>query len=270
MSAESGNRTRTPLRGTGLSTRRVYRSTVSAYWPPRRPEPPRGADPRHRRYERRVRAGAGGAPTLTGQRCFWGGAEGEIRTRTPRRAPASEAGMSAFHHFRLRPDHAARASPGCRPPDPAIQRPGARRGGRHSADGGTCTPTPLTGHRGLGRRVCVPPRRPVHRRRVVRHACGGRTPYRDRTGDLLLEGEACWPFHQRGIAGRCRPPGAPGWSDPAEVEPVGLEPTASSLQRGALPDELRPRPDRAARRRGGATVRTMVAGPGTAPGSLGL
>jgi hypothetical protein len=68
--------------------------------------------------------------------------------------------------------------------------------------GGLAPPRPWRGTGVWARRVCVPPRRPVHRRRVG--AGGGRTPYRDRTGDLLLEGEACRPFHQRGICGACR------------------------------------------------------------------
>ena len=150
MSAESGSRTRTPLRGTGLSTRRVYRSTISADWaagatrassgcrPP--PPPVRTAGTRRRRrranpYWATMFLGWCGrrdlhshAPEGTG---FW-----DRHVCIPSLPPAADA--------------AARASPGCRPPDPAVQRPGARRGGRHSADGGTCTPTPFDGAPGFG------------------------------------------------------------------------------------------------------------------------
>ena len=95
------------------------------------------------------------------------GAEGETCTRTPRRAPASEAGMSAFHHSRLRPSR-GQSLPGVSTPGPG----GTKAGG--------------------------PPGREALCRR-------GDYPYRVRTGDLLLEGEACWPTPPTGLdRGACR------------------------------------------------------------------
>ena len=134
-----------------------------------RPEPPRGADPRHRRYERRVRAGAGGAKPLTGNG-LGAGAEGESRTRTPRRAPASEAGMSAFHHFRLRPRR-GQSLPGVSTPGPGGTKAGGppgrealcRRGdlhphaSRHRVLGPACLRSTNVGGRAAGRGRVVPP-----------------------------------------------------------------------------------------------------------------
>ena len=121
-------------------------------------------------------------------------------------------------------------------PEPGATRAGGPPGREAQSvpTGGLAPPRPLTGHRGLG---------PACLRSTT---SAGRTPYRDRTGDLLLEGEACWPFHQRGMCGRCRPPcpqggpTRPGWSLSGSNRPPPL------CKRGALPDELRPRgPDRA-------------------------
>ena len=55
------------------------------------------------------------------------GAEGETCTRTPRRAPASEAGMSAFHHFRLRPSR-GQSLPGVSTPGPGGTKAGGPPG----------------------------------------------------------------------------------------------------------------------------------------------
>ena len=144
------------------------------------------------------------------------GAEGETCTRTPRRAPASEAGMSAFHHFRLRPSRRPRASPGCRPPDPAVQRPGPAGAGGVVPTGGLAPPRLAAPGFGSGVSAFHHVGERAAGRGRVAPASGARTPYRVRTGDLLLEGEACWPTPPTGLgvgpAPRGDGPARPVWS----------------------------------------------------------
>ena len=236
LRAEGGTRTRTPFVGTRLSTWRVYRSTTSALtvgW----------ADQSLLGVPTPATAGTSGgyAPAQEAREPVTEqpGAEGETCTRTPRRAPASEAGMSAFHHFRLRPSRRPRASPGCRPPDPAVQRPGARRGGRHRCRRGELHPHALDGAPGFGpgvsafhhvgrptaggsTLVVVVPRTGIEpvisslRGRRVGHSTNG-----------ALQAGAGLPVPQGG-------PARPGWSLSGSNRPPPL------CKRGALPDELRP------------------------------
>ena len=179
---------------------------------PGRPVPPRRADPRHppvraegtRRRRRRVEL----LPSNL--------------VRKARLALARPGGHQLLRLACLRSitsacgRGAARASPGCRPPDRRYKGRGptgrealCRRGdlhphaSRHRVLGPACLrSTTSAGAPPVGRRV-VP-------------ASGARTPYRVRTGDLLLEGEACWPTPPTGLgvgpAPRGDVPARPVWS----------------------------------------------------------
>lgn len=133
------------------------------------------------------------------------GAEGETCTRTPRGAPASEAGMSAFHHFRLRPS-SGQSLPGVSTPGPGGTKAGGPPGREALCRRGDLHPH-ASRHRVLGpaclRSTTSAGAPPVGAGLVP--ASGAGTPYRVRTGDLLLEGEACWPTPPTGLdRGACR------------------------------------------------------------------
>ena len=145
LRAEGGTRTRTPFVGTRLSTWRVYRSTTSALTVGR-------ADQSLLRVPTPATAGTSGgyAPAQEARETVieQPGAEGETCTRTPRRAPASEAGMSAFHHFRLRPSR-GQSLPGVSTPGPGGTKAGGPPGQEALCRRGDLHPHALR-HRVLG------------------------------------------------------------------------------------------------------------------------
>ena len=213
MSAESGSRTRTPLRGTGLSTRRVYRSTISAYGVARatraspgcRPPPPpvRAAGTRRRR--RRVNP----LPSNL--------------VRKARLALARPGGHQLLRLACLRSITSACGRRVGREPPRGVDPRTRRYKGRGPAGAGGVVPTgglapPRLAAPGFGSGVSAfhhVGERAAGRGRVV-PASGARTPYRVRTGDLLLEGEACWPTPPTGLgvgpAPRGDGPARPVWS----------------------------------------------------------
>jgi hypothetical protein len=145
LRAEGGTRTRTPFVGTRLSTWRVYRSTTFALTVGQ-------ADQSLLGVPTPATAGTSGgyAPAQEAREIVTEqpGAEGETCTRTPRRAPASEAGMSAFHHFRLRPSP-GQSLPGVSTPGPGGTRAGGPPGREALCRRGDLPPHTLR-HRVLG------------------------------------------------------------------------------------------------------------------------